>query len=159
MRATRADRPANKAAGFTLVELMAVMFILAVIVSLVVGVGMYIVNKAREKETQGNQAIIMDALADYQGRHGVYPDTLSALTTDVKCQEILRNLTASAGASFSDGFGKAMLYAKEGGLGGKPVLISGGPDLETGLTESGGKLTVTAGSETKVKDNIRSDGG
>lgn len=51
---------------------------------------------------------------------------------------------------FLDGWGKAMRYSRNGGLGDRPVLISAGPD---------GQFGWDAGEEPSLSaDNVRSDG-
>ncbi len=52
--------------GFTLVELMLVMFILSVLVALTVGVSWYVIEQGRKTETLNNQRRLMAAVDAYR---------------------------------------------------------------------------------------------
>ncbi|MDY6913531.1 MAG: hypothetical protein SVT52_03635, partial [Planctomycetota bacterium] len=166
-----------------------VIFILAILVALVVGVGNYVLDEARRKNTVAIQAILMDAVQKFYDEFDNYPadqdppsDTYSNPEQSAgvllhyltgnnvfdaedlnylgysgdsddlrqRIQELLlptlRNLPEDAfetGATFfSDGYGNAIRYENDGGLGGQPVLISAGADKDY----------------DDDKDNIRSDG-
>ncbi len=148
----RASRPqAHRAAAFTLVELLVVLFILSILVSLAVSVGWIVVDKAKGKETAAIQAIVMEAVQAYYEDQGEYPSgnaksLLTALKGNSAAKEKLRDLPAKAldkaDNAIRDAYGEEMAYEKEGGIGGTtPVLISKGPDREMG-----------------TGDDIRSDG-
>lgn len=183
----------NKKA-FTLIELLVVIFILAILVSLVVGVSAYIRNEAARKETEATQTILADAIRTYRDMTGVIPgsekpgyivatsgletgendegsgETLilyltgdAGLITDstlrAKIQDKvvakLRNLSQEAynsdtGGEVRDGWDTPLRYDSNSGLGGTFVIISCGPDRETGTTADT--------EEPEEEDNIRSDG-
>ena len=66
---------------------------------------------------------------------------------------------ASSTNAFRDGFGNPIRYNDDAGLGGRPVLISAGPDGLFGWDDpddSGGFLTPNP-DPTKQEDNVRSD--
>jgi prepilin-type N-terminal cleavage/methylation domain-containing protein len=129
--------------GFTLVELLVVMFIMAVIVALIVGVGRYVTDSAAKKETQATQAIVMRAIQAYQETNpdGEYPqvndpnetkDLVEKLHNNEKASAILDEVTTLEKGKIVDGFGEEMKYDADGGFGGTPVLISAGPDRHFG---------------------------
>ncbi len=153
--------------GFTLIELMTVMFIMAIVVALVVGVGRFVMEEARRKETRNNQAIVMTAVEAYIEVARPYANEPEEAfpSEDVKkfFYEIAQVDNASgkenptsfvireqvAGfppewtemGSFPDGWGQSMVYERTGSANGGPVLISPGPD-----------------GEFDTADDIRSDG-
>lgn len=59
--------------GFTLVELLAVMVIMAVLVSLVVAVGTYVREDAARRKTSTIQAMITQAIQEFYDEVGRYP--------------------------------------------------------------------------------------
>ena len=157
-------------AGFTLIELLVVMFVLAILVALVVGVGRWVRVIGQEKQTIVTQKIVMAAIQAYYDTYEVYPaDGGNGDESDDSGKELLKNLKgegfgdeekarvsratmkvlrglpqgalSAGGEDVKDGFGNGMRYDKDSGLGGRPVVISAGPD---------GKFDVQA-------DNIRSD--
>jgi len=163
----RHNRPAGT--GFTLIELLAVIVILGIIVALVISVGAYLRNEGSRKSTVATMDIIANAVAAFQEENGKPP--LEAVPTSptgtdeaqakIRCQNLytwLQGVKRSADLlaalpedaidktaspwCFLDGYGNAIDYKMNGGVGNKPVLISAGPD---------GKFSTTG-------DNIRSDG-
>ena len=144
-------------------ELLVVLFIISILVSLVVGVAKYVYDEAGRKQTQTTQTIVMSAIEAFHDITGDYPDgnivdlvrslkgdgVAPPLDAEVKKEagEKLLELPKDAldlsttGATIRDGFGYDMQYERDGGLGGRPVLISPGPD----------------GSFTEEEDDIRSD--
>ncbi|MFP4052372.1 MAG: type II secretion system protein [Phycisphaerae bacterium] len=131
-------RKPHSAAGFTLVELLVVMFIMSVIVALIVGVGKYVSDGAGTKQTRAAQAIVMRAIAAYHDQFKFYPDvdTTKKLTDALEESEdawkIMTGMGqdhfSGAGGMLTDGFGNEMRYKPKGGFGDRPVLISAGPD-------------------------------
>jgi len=155
----------------TLIELLVVLFVLTVLVALVVGVSSYTMQEAGRKQTVATQAILSQAIdaftkaqddgsppkeepveggwsADKQAMvriQGLWDE----LNKEPKINDVgtlLHKLqtdaTNSNDRTFLDGFGKPMDYREKLGLGGRPVLISAGPD----------------GDWSKTEDHIRSDG-
>lgn len=172
-------------AGFTLVELLLVMFVMSVLVALVVGVGRYVIEQGRKQETINNQDRLIGGIDAFHKVVGQYPEddpngyglitilvrqldgdfsrvkppgikTSSALTNEIRdSTKVFVGLgtddTGVAAAAYTkDAWGNEMVYYNEGGLGGKPVIISAGPDGDFGFGVS--KL-----DKEKRKDNIRSD--
>lgn len=157
--------------GFTLVELLLVMFVMAVLVSLVVGVGTYVIEQGRRDETLSKQALLMSAINAYHrvthkypsDRHPDSPDdpnaSIDALMLYLRAEqntggdmaeEILEatrhHLQAIAGNEKLDAWGNMMRYYAKLGLGGKPLIVSPGPDEDFGEDDTDYR-----------KDNIRSD--
>ena len=149
--------------GFTMIEMMAVLTILAILIALVVGVGEHIMDEARRKQTIATQEVVMQAIQAYYKNNGPpYPPEESDGTTD----ELMANLEGDRDAKVLlqgldddaykgttedptlrlwDAYGREMRYRDDEGLGGAPVLISPAKDG-----------TWDTGSDDD--DDIRSDG-
>jgi prepilin-type N-terminal cleavage/methylation domain-containing protein len=167
--------------GFTLVELLLVMFVMSVLVALVVGVGTYVVESERKEETIATQNRYLAALEAYRNVTREYPPTDPNLAPTVSPPKpssyadsmniLVRWLNGgrhsnpmskkiySATKSFlgegttpptTDAYGNPMRYYSDKGLGGKPVILSAGPDGEFGVAN-------TDKDKKKRTDNIRSD--
>ncbi len=67
--------------GFTLIELMVVMAIVALLLSLAVPRYFHRVDNARETILQQDLAVMRDAIDKYHGDRGRYPDSLEDLVT------------------------------------------------------------------------------
>lgn len=145
----RQHRPATKTGpkAFTLVELLVVLLILALLLSLVVGISRYIMARSAEKQTEATQAVVMVAIDHYrQVKQSCPPNSADCASLIVElrtvpiAEEALKSLSTEAyaqkGGPLKDGFGEDMAYEQAGGLGGGPVLISKGPDRQTGSTET-----------------------
>jgi prepilin-type N-terminal cleavage/methylation domain-containing protein len=168
--------------GFTLVELLLVMFVMSVLVALVVGVGSYVVELERKKETVATQERWLAALEAYRNVTQKYPDTNTTILPGGTNEKIntypgsMSDLVAalqgakdpsmtakiyqatkayvgegSTGSttvplSMNDAYGTPMRYYKDKGVGGKPLILSAGPDADFGVT-----------NDKKRTDNIRSD--
>lgn len=192
IRAVRPERPSRW--GFTLVELLLVMFILSVLVGLVVGVSWYVIEEGRKKETLSSQKKLMAAIDAYRKVMGKVPDKAEGLlyepdntntstpykyNPDAQMQRLIVCLTTGKGDGAvldvnsqiykathpflgesstgvtTDAYGKSMLYLCEGGVGGKPVIVSAGPDGIFGY-EAAYKTNPNMQKQYQ-KDNIRSD--
>jgi len=187
IRAVRPERPSRW--GFTLVELLLVMFILSVLVGLVVGVSWYVIEEGRKKETLGSQKRLMAAIDAFRKVEGHVPGAIAAEgvsyepdssaadkwdpdklmprlifvlstgsptgTVDVNLPLYRATRPFLDGVSTTDAYGKSMLYLKDGGVGGKPVIVSAGPDGVFGY-EKAYKTNPTQQKQYQ-KDNIRSD--
>ena len=142
--------------GFTMIEMMAVLTILAILIALVVGVGEHIMDESRRKLTIATQEVVMQSVQAYYKSMGFYPSEESDHTTDELMTDLQDDRDAkvllqgldddayngTAGDPLNDAYDREMRYYEEGGLGGVPVLISSGKDGDFGETD----------------DNIRSDG-
>ena len=169
-----AGRRTGRPGAFTMIELLVVMFILAVLVALVASVGGYVMRSANERETAAIQAILMDAIQAWHDKANSTDPTTTAKgypkedfdTQKSEMQNLMTQLTSSlvyppasraarnillklpkeawSGGTdepVKDRWGKSMKYKDTGGLGGRPVIISAGPD----------------GNFNTDDDNIRSD--
>ena len=173
---THAARPAHPSRwGFTLVELLLVMFILSVLVGLIVGVSWYVIEQGRKQETLSNQKRLMAAIDAYRKVTGnvpnvVYkPDLTSASDPNQVMGLLLTTLSTGSpngpidratrpfldGVSTLDAYGKSMLYLYDGGVGGKPVIVSAGPDGVFGFEKEYKGNSIL--QKQYQKDNIRSD--
>ena len=142
--------------AFTMVEMLAVLLILTILVALAAGVGQYVIEEAKRKETIATQEVVMQAIQAYYDNHNGYPPSDSN-----DCLQLMKNLVAdpdarvlvkgldskaffgsgSSGMALLDAYAKGMKYQIGGGLGGGPVLISAGKD-----------------GVWRTTDDIRSDG-
>jgi len=152
-RKSAIHNPAKKSAirnGFSLVELLVAIAIIALLITIGVGVGQKVMTAGNVKVTEANMAIIMNAIEYYQELdtdatpyeppddtndrpNRQSRDLYTALTADNEVQAKLASLPADAVESsspghFLDKFGKEIWYDATGGLGGTPLLTSAGPD-------------------------------
>jgi len=67
--------------GFTLVELLVVMAIIALLVSLAAPRYFHSVDNSKETVLRENLSVTRQALDKYYGDNGIYPDTLDALVS------------------------------------------------------------------------------
>ncbi len=69
----------KKHSGFTLVELLVVMAIIALLVSIAAPRYFHSVDKARESSLRANLAVMRDSIDKYYSDHGRYPTQLQEL--------------------------------------------------------------------------------
>lgn len=69
--------PRAQSRGFTLVEILVVILILGILVSLVVGVGRYVMQDADRRKTSSIQSILIHAVNVYREQKGAYPTQLA----------------------------------------------------------------------------------
>lgn len=74
-------RPRSSARGFTLIELMVVMTILALLLSLAVPRYFHSLDKAREATLRQDLDTMRDAIDKFHGDNGRYPGSLEELVT------------------------------------------------------------------------------
>jgi prepilin-type N-terminal cleavage/methylation domain-containing protein len=190
----RPARPSRR--GFTLVELLLVMFILSVLVALVVGVSWYVIEQGRKQETISNQKRLMAAIDAFRKVTGHVPGAIaserctynpaSAVEDNYLPSKLMGNLIGvlssgnpsstsgdnsspiyratrpfigDTGASMTnDAWGNAMVYLMDGGVGGRPVIVSAGSDGKFGYGGfTDGKSYTPAQLAQFQKDNVRSD--
>ncbi len=152
--------------GFTLVELLVVMFVMSVLVALVVSVGSYVMTQGRKKQTIAKQDRLLAAIDAYRNVTGGVPphpqdanDSMSQLLDyllgghagdDDARREIVKATRPILGTNPSahgrDTWGATMRYYRDQGVGGKVLIISPGPDGDFGEYD-----------EDNREDNIRSD--
>lgn len=157
-------RQGGKDAGFTMIEMLIVIAILVIIVSLIVGVSGTLFQDVAKKQTITWQGIIMDAVETYQNNKHVYPGEGTTATPEGRSANLYAQLSAVPQSAdklkalggdaldvtnkwFKDAKGNVMDYRARAGMGGRPVIISPGPDAKLGT-----------GTDADSKDNIRSDG-
>jgi type II secretory pathway pseudopilin PulG len=133
---------------------MVVILIIAVLVALGVGAGMYLMGQADVSKTRAGMAIIINAIENYRETTGDYPegyddpddsydsynvgvqiikdsdedDAFRQNITELSSDMVERTAGTPVTYTFIDAFGANMKYEKTGGLGGKPRITSPGPD-------------------------------
>lgn len=169
--------------GFTLVELLVVIAILAVLIALAAGVGAWVNNEGKRKQTMVAEKMLVEAINGYYAAMTYYPLEDSTTTSSKWTVRLRVALTDPTGAAlpsatvrddlrrilqgmpqrcfragdtiFRDGFGNGFRYEKDGAMGGLPLLTSAGADGLFG-DESG----LSGSAKTKaIEDNVRSDSG
>lgn len=151
--------------AFTLIELLAVMLVIGILVTIVVGVASQVTRKQAQADTKQTMVIVMQAIDVYYEEYGAYPDLVpdpddkvmgaelyTKLWSNTRCRQRLLALNPKAtlapggNAYLVDGFDEVLRY-RSGGLGGTPYLESCGADADFGSDQE---------PEAK-EDNIRSD--
>ena len=89
----------SASSGFTLVELLTVITVIAIIMGMIVGAGQYGRNKALEGKARAAMEQMANALNQWQMDHGSFPQNLS---------DIAPKLAGSV--STNDPWGRAYLY-------------------------------------------------
>ena len=164
--------------GFTLLETMVVVIILAILMTLVVSVGTVILDEARRQKTISILDMVKQAIhAYYRENNKAYPEVtgdtepkpdaavfdntaelVTALLSLAESKKVVTRLPEGALAKdrqdsdklkLWDGFGKAMRYERTTGLGGQPRVISSGPN--------GRYYTIPESGKVVDEDNIYSD--
>ena len=142
---------AVRSSGFTLVELLAVMLILAILMTLVIGASKIIFTYVYVDETKNNMKIIMAAITMY--RETQVDDLTNANLVDKlkaapECKDLIGNLGKNVWSTanpntFRDAWGNAIRYEPSGGLAGTPGLTSPGPDGDINTTEDNVRFNTT----------------
>ena len=140
--------------AFTLVEMLVVVGIIAVLVTIVVGVSQIVIARAAVERTRVNMQVILQAIEAYRESEGAYPSATSNLFVLLKGNTAAAKKLASlpgdaikdvgSGDCFVDGFGQPLDYSPDDGAGGTPLLESAGADGDP--------------DPPNTADNIRSDG-
>ncbi|MEX3845000.1 type IV pilin protein [Paraburkholderia sp. BR10882] len=71
--------PTRKARGFTLIELVVVMAIIGLLLTIAVPRYMHSIERGKEQVRQQNVAVMRNAIDQYYGDNGQYPETLDEL--------------------------------------------------------------------------------
>jgi len=100
-------------AGFTLIELMAVILVMAILGSIIVGVSGYAGRRSAESKARAELQIIRNALEEYRVDRGTYPDQEFREEADWKAwlndvNHPLTNIVADL--NFLDPWGNAYQY-------------------------------------------------
>lgn len=137
--------------GFTLVEMMVVIFVIGIIITIVVGVAGVVAGRAIDERTKTTMEIVMSAVRAYYDAQqpNAWPDEaapapprdaqasgrcsylLAQLKAEPKAVDRLLSLdSGSYGANgcIVDGSGKSLDYFRARGAGGMPLLLSAGRD-------------------------------
>jgi prepilin-type N-terminal cleavage/methylation domain-containing protein len=150
------NRPERR--GFTLVELLIVMAIMAILIALAVGIGRWISEESARKRTQTAMKMVKAAISQYMevypqteyppddNEYGSSSETLLRYLWKVEAarqtlQKIEPEIFRGHKDPLVDSWGKQMRYDRDGGAGGTGVIISAGPD----------------GKFDDQEDNLRSD--
>jgi len=137
-----AVRRRKRQAAFTLLELLALMLILAIIAALWAGITRPPTD-IYARETKYNMQIIMAAINEYHRASGKYPPTagwVSELASAAESRKFIAKLGENVWNTtntneFHDAWGNAIAYSPTGGLAGGPGLVSAGPDGDHGTEE------------------------
>ena len=144
MTRTSTTNRAAGSSGFTLVELLAVMLILAILMTLVIGASKLIFSDVYVEETKAHMKVIMAAIRVYRDAKGQYPSSQATLVSDLTSVAKSRSLIGNLGENvwspsnkdeFLDAWGKPIKYSPSGGLAGTPGLTSAGPDGDIATEE------------------------
>ncbi len=136
-RAFDSSRPPRRRRGrrgFTIIELLVVISIIAIIISLIVSAGTNLQAMGMEAETRGDLEVIQLAVNEYREQTGQWPlgsgpTLINRLMAVPACKEILRSLTKRA-LEGRDAFDNTIYFSSTGGRGGTPVVRSGGRDTK-----------------------------
>ena len=141
MRRNRVNAAASRrlrGRGFTLIEILVVLFIITVVVTLVLGVSRTVIQMGARKQTEATQDLVMTATQEYRDRTGDWPEAsntielMEALNEHADSRKIIADLPPRSwkgpGEPLLDGFDREMQYQATGGLGCRPALISKGAD-------------------------------
>lgn len=136
----------TRSRAFTLIEMLTVLFILAILIALVVSVSKWVINNSNKNKTRDAMKLIIHAVKVYYDEQDPkeYPDTpatdedfrsCSQLYLDIrndggKALDVIRALPERIieGNTFHDAWDTEMQYDNNGGMGGVPGLRSAGPD-------------------------------
>ena len=137
--------------GFTLIEALVVVVIIALLASLAVAITGALRARAQADEIMTDMRVIMTAIQAFYDEKGAYPDEGKSLAPQLKevlaAAERLTSLDKSvfdgtSTSEFKDRYDNDIKYFRHRGPGGTPVLRSPGPD----------------GKAETSDDNIWSDG-
>ncbi len=139
-RTGKSESP-RRTRGFTIIEILVVITILAVLLSIGAGFAIKQYRLAINKETHGFQQTILAAIDQYKEATGedltatTMAELFAELSSNALSRKILQNLPDKAidstNGTFLDSFGTPMRFNPTGGFGGASALIiSNGSDLQ-----------------------------
>jgi len=125
--------------GFTIIELLVVVSIIAIIISLIVSAGTNMQAIGMEEETRGHLEVISRAVEEYREQTGAYPrgsgaSLMRKLLAEPACEELLRGLPERM-LEGRDAFDKTISFSATGGKGGTAAVRSGGRDGRMGTAD------------------------
>ena len=146
--------------GFTLVEMMVVIFVIGIIITIVVGVAGVVASRANDERSKATMGIVMSAITAYHDAHGdVWPGDAGA-NEIARCTNLLGQLTSDPNSAAANRL-LPLDKASYGGPAGSPYILDGyGKSLDYSATKGagGGPLLVSAGRDNNYGTGIRSDG-
>ena len=124
-----------KTRGFTLVEALVVVVIIAILVSLAIGVVGTLTIRAEADEIRTELRVIMASIHAFRDEKGSYPvedeplgDQLKEVRSALSRLSSLSKTAFSGGGDLKDRYGNPIDYTRDGGAGGTPLLRSRGAD-------------------------------
>jgi general secretion pathway protein G len=124
--------------GFTLVELLAVIAVIAVVAGLVIGAAGVAGKKADEARAEAEIGLIQQALDEYRGEYGSYPN--AGMDKDMAVETNFFNVLTNyvPEIRFRDPWGNGFFYSCDTNNSALSYeLLSAGPDGELGNDGSG----------------------
>ena len=118
------NRIYRKDKGFTLVELMVVIIILAVLTGIAIPSYLALRNRARVQATRSEMQNIATAISVYEADHEAWPAALANLQDD----DLEGTGPYMANVPTADAWGNGYGYATDAPAAGDYTLSSGGPD-------------------------------
>ena len=125
--------------GFTLIEALVVIVIIALLASLMVGITGALAARAQADEIRTDMRVIMTAIQVFYEEKGAYPIEGELLPPQLKQVPAAAKRLASlektvfdgtSTSEFKDRYDNDIEYFRAGGPGGTPLLRSPGPDGE-----------------------------
>lgn len=126
--------------GFTLIEALVVIVIIALLASLMVAITGALAARAQADEIRTDMGVIMTAIQAFYDETGAYPtesppglalgDQLKGLLAAAERLASLEKTVFDGSGPFKDRYGNDIEYFRDRGPGGTPLLRSPGPDGE-----------------------------
>ncbi len=125
--------------GFTVIELLVVVSIIAIVISLIVGAATNAQARGMEVATRGDLEAIQLAVNEYREQTGSWPTgagerLINNMLALPACGKILATLSDGAREG-RDAFDNTITFSSTGGRGGTPVVRSNGRDTKSGTAD------------------------